>query len=76
MTGASRRTVFRVKSRVKRGQGIQRKGSGRPQKLKTNDKRRVSRLVQVHENWSAEEVAKVANRKGSPLCHLGLFRDI
>ncbi len=68
MTGASRRTVFRLKSLVKSGQGIQRKeGSGRPQKLKANDKRRVSRLVQVHENWSAEEVAKVAHRKGSPL---------
>ena len=42
MTGVSRATVFRVKNRIKNGQGVQRKlGSGIPRKLDANNKRRT-----------------------------------
>lgn len=66
MTETSRATVFRVKNRIKNGKGIQRRpGSGRPQKLDANDKRRISILTRKHNRWSREDIARAAHKKGS-----------
>jgi len=67
MTETSRATVFRVKNRIKNSKGIHRRpGSGRPQKLDANDKRRISILTRKHNRWSREDIARAAHKKGSP----------
>ena len=62
-TGASESTVYRVKKRIKEGQGITRRpGSGRPSKLKSNDKR-IAALAIKHPRWSRKDIAQVAHER-------------
>jgi transposase len=66
-TGASRMTIFRVKNRLKNGEGMERRqGSGRPPLLQTRDKQRILGFVRENPSWSREQVAVAAAARGSP----------
>ena len=67
MCSTSLATIKRVKKALKENRGVERKpGGGRPFKLKTNDKRRIAKLVVKNPLLSATRIAQKAHKLGSP----------
>ncbi len=60
-------TIYDIIRRIESGEGIdRRRGSGRPRKLKCNDRKRIGNLANSHPKYSYARIAKLTKNNGSP----------
>ena len=65
-TGVPLSTVYSIKSRFLSGEPYERQsGSGRPQLLEANDRRRVAQIARWHPKWSAARIGAAAENRGT-----------
>ena len=67
ITGIPLATVYRTIAKIKNGQGVERRsGSGRPHKLKPDDRRRITQLANHHPMMNCATIAEEVAKRGSP----------
>jgi transposase len=67
ITNIHQRTIYRILNRIKAGNDMKRRpGGGRPSKLGVDDIRRITQLARRHPQWSSNQIAGDAFKRGSP----------
>ncbi len=67
ITNIPQRTVYWVLNRVKSGDDMKRRpGDRRPSKLQVDDSRRITQLARHHPQWSSNQIAEEAFKRGNP----------